>query len=389
MRIALDARTIYQPTRRGTGKNLIDLYTHLASAQPDWQVMAYHRMVNLKPNLNANQTRSLLPQSQVTPRHIEIMGDRYSAWERVRLPMAAWRDGVSLLHCPANTCPGWMPVPTLVTIHDLIPLDHPQGRDPAQVKYFRQSIVTASQNAAGIICPSHYTRDRLVNEFNADPARITVNHWAADSSVQYVEPADRTAILKQYNLHDSQYVIHFGASAPRKNTHRMIEAWAALDAKDRAQWKLLIVGLDNQTLARVNATIISHDLASSVKAHGFADEAHIPTLLSGSEILAFPSLSEGFGLPILDAWATKTAVLTSDCTSLPEVAQDAAVLIDPYNAGQIAAGLTELMRDLTLRQQMIERGSERLNVYTWQATTQRFIQAVQKALNVQERALAA
>lgn len=381
MLIALDARTIYQPTRRGTGKNLIDLYTHLASQQPDWRINAYHRM--------QGRTPTLLPTTQITPRHIEIPGDRFNAWQRLRLPMAAWRDGASLLHCPANTCPGWMPIPTLVTIHDLIPLDHPQGRDASELRTFRQSIINAAQNAAAIICPSHYTRDRLVREFNADPSRITVNHWAADSSVQYVEPADRHDVLKQYNLHEAKYVIHFGASAPRKNTHRMIEAWAALDASDRAQWKLLIVGLDDATLARINTLIDSHDLTDSVLAHGFADEAHIPSLMSGSEILAFPSLSEGFGLPILDAWATRTAVLTSDGTSLPEVAQDAAILIDPYNTAQIAAGLSELMRDENLRDQLIARGSERLIPFNWQATTDRFIQAVQKALSMEPQAAAA
>lgn len=381
MRIALDARTIYQPTRRGTGKNLIDLYTHLAQAQPDWQVTAFHRM--------QGQTPSLLPEAQVTPQHIEIMGDRFNAWERVRLPMAAWRSDASLLHCPANTCPSWMPIPTLVTIHDLIPLDHPQGRDAAHVRHFGQSILNAAQNAAGIICPSHYTRDRLIREFGADPTRITVNHWAADSSVQYVPADDRKEILKQYNLQDSQYVIHFGASAPRKNTHRLIEAWTALDASDRDQWKLLIVGLDDDTLARVKTMIASHDLSHSIQAHGFADEAHIPALLSGSDVLAFPSLSEGFGLPILDAWATRTAVLTSNGTSLPEVAQDAAVLIDPYNTAQIAAGLSELIRDQNLREKLVELGSQRLKPFNWQATTKRFVHAVEKALSVETRAAAA
>lgn len=381
MLIALDARTIYQPARRGTGKNLIDLYTHLAAHRPDWRVMAYHRMTG--------QTPALLPADQVTAKQIEIMGDRFSAWERFRLPMAAWRDDATLLHCPANTCPSWMPVPTLVTIHDLIPLDLPAGRDASQVRHFRQSIHHAAQNAAGIICPSHYTRDRLVHDFNADPTRITVNHWAADSSMKYVEREERADILKQYNLHDEQYVIHFGASAPRKNTHRIVEAWAALDAADRGQWKLLIVGLDDKTLARIKALVLAHDLGKSVKAHGFADEAHLPALLSGSSVLAFASLSEGFGLPILDAWATRTCVLTSDCTSLPEVAQDAAVLVDPYSSGHIAAGLSELMHDEKLREKLIARGSERVKAFTWQATVERYVHAVEKATCIESGAAAA
>ena len=126
MRIGLDARTIYRPARRGIGKSLIHLYQYLLSARPGWQVVAYHRQTG--------ELESLLPTTRVKSRLIEMIGDRFDAWQRLRLPAAAWRDGVDLLHCPANTCSFWMPTPTVVTIHDLIPLDMPEGRPAAEVR---------------------------------------------------------------------------------------------------------------------------------------------------------------------------------------------------------------------------------------------------------------
>lgn len=370
MRIGLDARTIFRPSRRGTGKNLIDLYRRLAVVRPHWRVMAYHR----QPEVD----RSLLPAHVVQPRLIEMVGDRFDAWQRWRLSSAAWQDGVDLLHCPANTCPSWMAVPTVVTIHDLIPLDLPQGRPAAEVRRFEQSVKTACQRAAWIICPSAYTSDRLVDEFDADPARITVNPWAPDSSVRPVAAVHWPPVLRRYGIR-GPFVLHLGSAEPRKNTRRLIEAWAMCDRAMRRSRQLLIVGLDDAFRQELTTLLAQLGIKAGVLLHGFADEADLPTLLSAADVLAYPSLSEGFGLPILDAWATGTAVLTSNCTSLPEVAADAAIWVDPFDCCSIARGLYRLTGDLALRQELTIRGQRRLERYTWDATAKRFVSAMEQA----------
>lgn len=373
MRIALDARTIYRTQRRGTGKNLIDLYRHLAAARPDWRVLAYHRQQGV--------VEPLLPTGWAQPRHIEMPGDRFLAWDRWRLPSAAWRDGADLLHCPANHCPAWMPVDTVVTIHDLIPLDMPDRRPAAEVQWFRCSVENACRSAAGIICPSQYTRRRLIDEFRADGQRITVNPWPADSSVAPV-PADMWAsVLRRYNV-ARPYVLHFGASDPRKNTVGVIDAWSRLPRHVLTEWKLLVIGLDPATQSRMAQHVVSRRLSDSVVLHGFAQEADIPTLLSAAEILAFPSLSEGYGLPILDAWATHTPVLTSNTTSLPEVADNAAITVDPYDPDAIAIGLQSLMEDPSLRSQLVSQGHRRLSRFNWADTAERFACALERAAGI-------
>lgn len=372
MLIGLDARTIYRPTRRGTGKNLIDLYRHLAVVRPDWQVIAYHRQ--------PGRLQRLMPKRVFQPRLIEIVGDRFDAWPRLRLPAAAWRDGVDLLHCPSNACSSWMPVPTVVTIHDLIPLDIPDGQPTIGVRRFEQSVRTACRQAAWIICPSHYTARRLVGEFGADPQRMTVNAWAPDSSVCSVPCADWSRVLQRYNVRGS-FVLHFGSGEPRKNTRRVIEAWAVCDRVVRHQRQLLVVGLDDRTREALARSAKQLGVGSSVRLHGFADEADLPTLLSAAEVLVYPSLSEGFGLPILDAWAAGTAVLTSNATSLPEVVGDAAMLVDPLDGCSIARGLHRLLGDRTLRSELLARSQRRLTRYSWHATAQRFAEALEQAVD--------
>ena len=369
MLIGLDARTIFSPTRRGTAKNLIDLYRHVLAMREDWQCVGYHR----RPDPDAAN-----PIGQgFRTRRIEILGDRVDAWQRWRLPMAAWRDGVDLLHCPANTCPSWMPTRTLVTIHDLIPLDLPQGRPAAHIRRFAESIRTACATAAGIICPSQYTADRLVTEFDAHPDFVTVIPWAPDSSVSYVPEDQRLPVLEQYGI-TKPFVLHFGAAAPRKNTRRLIASWAMLDERVRNHWQLVVVGLDRQTYRRMVVQAESLGIHDQVLLNGFADEQDVPALLSAADALAYPSYAEGFGLPVLDAWATQTPVLASDSSSIPEIVGDAGQLVDPTDAVSIAQGLEALMTSESRRAELVKLGSERVTDYTWQRTAGAFVEFTER-----------
>lgn len=371
MRIALDARTIYRPTRRGTGKNLIDLYTTVARRRRDWHILAYHR--------NDGELPDVIDEPNIEPRLIEMPGDRIEAWGRWRLPMAAWRDGADVLHCPANHCPTWMPIPTVVTIHDLIPLDMTRGRDGTEIRLFEQSVKSACKRARAIITPSHYTRDRLIEEHGADADRVAVNHWAADRNIDKVGKEQFLRIFTRYGI-DRQFVLHFGAPAPRKNTRRVLEAWALIGSKTRSKNQLVIVGLDGKSLNDMRRRVHNLGLTDSVILHGFADEHDLPALLGAARVLAYPSLSEGFGLPILDAWTTDTPVLTSDTTSLPEIAGDAALLVNPTDPRNIAAGMHRLLRDKAMRRQVIMAGRERRDLFCWEKTADRFIDVMQHAV---------
>src|SRR5690606_22974174 len=127
----------------------------------------------------------------------------------------------------------------------------------------------------------------------------------------------------------------------------------------------------------------------SVTLHGFADEADMPALYAAAEVLAYPSLSEGFGLPILEAFAARTAVLTSNCTSLPEIAGDAALLVDPEDPVSLSHGLAKIVRDPTLRRDLVERGVRRLPRYTWKRCAERFAAAVESLVEQRSGVLAA
>lgn len=367
MKIGLDARTVYRTEKRGTARNLIDLYRTVCTLKPNWQIHAYHAETKQDDSLN-------LPN--VHPHSLHMPGHRLDLWRHLALPLRTWRDGVDLLHCPANLCPAKALSRTLVTIHDLIPLDH--SLDTRRGKQFQASVKRACRSAAGIICPSQYTADRLVHEYGAASERITVNPWAPDQTMRHIPESQAWPVAEEYGL-DRPYVLHFGAYEPRKNTRRVIEAWWELPRDLKQQYQLLIVGLDERILEPMKRLCTKLELSHSVQLHGFAPAGDLPSLLSAAAVLAYPSLSEGFGLPVLDAWTTRTAVLTSNTTSLPEVTGDAGELVDPTDAEAIAGGLFRLLADAELRHRYVEAGTRRLAPYTWQATAERFIHAAERA----------
>lgn len=368
--LGLDARAVHRAARRGTGKNLIDLYQHVLCLQPDWRVIAYHRGPEAQP----------LNHRHYQPRLLHCPADRIDAWRRWRLPAAAWADHVNLLHCPANLAPSWMPVPVLLTIHDLLPLQGPARLARALEASIRRCIAQRSI----IITPSHYTADELVRRFAADPQHIAVNPWAADQSMQLITDDNHLrAVALKYGLNDRP-ILHLGAPDPRKNTINALRAYARLPRSVRMDTPLLVIGLDREDHRRQMTDLCTQlDITDCVRLNGFADEADMPALFSLAKVLLYPSRAEGFGLPILDAWATKTAVLTSHITSLPEVGADAVLYADPENHDDIADRLHALVRDDVLRDSLIDAGTRRLGQFTWTLTAQRFIDAVQLALSIE------
>ncbi|MEM1211672.1 MAG: glycosyltransferase family 1 protein [Planctomycetota bacterium] len=385
MRIALDARVLAAPQRRGIAKSLFRLYQALALARPDWQVVAYHR--------GLHRLDLTMPDNVVEQHVIEIPGDRFDAWPRLRLPAAVRNADVDLLHCPANAGPRWMPKPTVVTVHDLIPLDMPEGRDETEVDRFEVGVRTACRRAAAVVCPSAYTRERLIAEHGLNPARGFVVPWGVTTS-----PADPTdphtlTTLNRYQL-EHPYFLHFGAAEPRKNTRGLIEAYALVPPVYRQRVPLLILGLDERAKAEMTRLADSLGVPTTasptqpvptrtprglIRFAGFVPEDDLGPLLAGALSLAYPSYAEGFGLPILEAFAAGIPVLASDRSAIPEIAHDAAEVVHPDDRVAITKALTRLAKDPLRRRELVHLGRQRVTAFSWKHAAEAFAAALEHA----------
>lgn len=352
---------MYAPTRRGTGKNLVDLYTLMARQRPSWRFTLFHQREADDPFVGLPNVRA---------RRIDIKGDRLNLWQDVRLPLAAAMSGADVLHCPANTAPTWTATPTVVTIHDLTPLDITP--DAPATKSWVARVGRGARRAKRILTPSDFTRRRLIAQFGLPAGRITVNPWAPAQNCHRVEdPRTILDLRTKYEIPAGRpYVMTFGAADPYKNTVGVLDAWAQIAPEVAARSHLLIVGVQAVAQPRLREQAAARLDGRSYGLHGFVPEADISGLLSGASALCFPSRAEGFGLPILDAFVCGTPVITSNTTSLPEVAGDAAWLVDPEAPGTIARAIEGVLGSDETRDRMSEAGTRRLAEFSWDRCAQ-------------------
>jgi glycosyltransferase involved in cell wall biosynthesis len=315
-------------------------------------------------------------------RQIDIRGDRWNAWQDVRLPFAARAVGATVLHCPANTTPWVTLTPTIVTIHDLIPVETEAGSPFA--RHWLRRVRRASRVARAVVTPSDYSRQAIIGRLGVPAEKITVNGWAPDRGC--TRNTARALVEEARCRHGippgARYVLAFGAADPRKNTAGLIEAWRRVSPEARANAVLLIVGLQPGSLERYQALAADRLQDGSCLVQGFAAEEEMTALLTGAEMLCYPSKAEGFGLPVLDAFACGTPVITSTTTSLPEVAGEAARLVDPDSVDAIAAALADLLTSAAARADLQAKGYQRLAKFSWERCADTIAHVVSRVAGV-------
>jgi alpha-1,3-rhamnosyl/mannosyltransferase len=249
---------------------------------------------------------------------------------------------------------------SVAMVHDLFGFDRRFGA-PAGGAGERLTLPVAARRAGGFVCDSEATRDDLVDRFPRLAGRTAVVPLGVHPRFAGAVAGDVPA---RHGL-DGAYVLTVGTREPRKNLARLLRAFVELPIELRERFTLAVagqVGWGDEETDRLAST--HPDIALL----GYVDDDDLPALYAGAATFAFPSLAEGFGLPVIEAMAAGTPVLTSNRSSLVEVAGDAARLVDPYEVESIRAGLAELLSDTALREGLARRGRERAAEFTWTRT---------------------
>jgi glycosyltransferase involved in cell wall biosynthesis len=263
----------------------------------------------------------------------------------------------------------------VATVHDMIPLLWPQW-----VTRKHRLVVTAAyyrlrQQVDIVITPSEATKADVVRHLQINPQRIVVIPWGCDERFQPGgDPEHFAAVQQRYRL-PAQYLLFVGTLEPRKNLTTLLHAYAMVRAERRGKdVKLVVAGRTGWLYADIFDTVRTLALDEEVIFTGFVDDEDLPDLYRGAQLFVFPSLYEGFGLPILEAMASGVPVITSNVASMPEVAGDAAILIDPHDPKAIAAGIARILAEDQLRQEMIQKGLARARRFTWDSVAQQTLE---------------
>jgi glycosyltransferase involved in cell wall biosynthesis len=298
-----------------------------------------------------------------------------AVWHRWHLPVPAelLMGQADVLHEPNFGLPPVLHMPRVVTIHDLVLLTHPQYAPRQHAAELTDMLTRAAMSADHLIAVSQRTADDLVDALGVRRERISVSHLGVDPVFRPVrDPARLAALDTRYNF-AHPLALGVGLVQPRKNYERLIAAFAQSSRAPGGPAMLVIAGRPGWEVERITAAVEQHGVADRVRFLDYVPEADLPALYSLADVFAMVSLYEGFGLPVVEAMACGTPVVTSTAGSLPEAAGDAALLVEPEDVDGIAAALTRLTSDAGLRQQLRERGLARAARFTWDAAAQRHL----------------
>jgi glycosyltransferase involved in cell wall biosynthesis len=320
-------------------------------------------------------TRSTVPtapQQENFSWHPTRLSPRWLAriWHKARvpLPVELFVGRVNLFHATDFTLPPTLPgCKTIVTVHDLSYVKAPETAHPAQKAYLDKAVPLSVQRADHVIADSAATKQDLIDVYNTPSEKISVLLSGLSKRFQRVEDAaQRREVRRKYNIpHDVPYIFSIGTVQPRKNYGRAIAALQALGEAFNDLHYVVAGGkgwLDNPIYETVNTS----GLNSRVHFIGFVDDADVPVLYSDATLTWYVSLYEGFGFPVLESMACGTPVLTSTVSSLPEVAGDAAMMVDPTDTDAIAAAMRDILSNEDQQQTMIAAGYEQIKAFTWE-----------------------
>lgn len=288
-------------------------------------------------------------------------------WEQVVAPVATKRAHIDVLFCPVNVVPLAGLVPSVVTVHDVAFLAYPAAFHASKRRYLSLMTRLSVHRARRVIAVSAHTKGDLVRRFGVAPGKVAVIPEAMDRRFRPANDADAPAQFKAAHHLPERYILFVGTLEPRKNLRRLIEAFAQI-VRHEADVALVVVGASGWLTSDLAPLVHRHGLTDRVVFTGYVVDEELPRWYQAATLFCYPSLYEGFGLPVLEAMACGAPVVTSNTSSIPEVAGDAAVLVDPTDVAALADALQALLADAPRRAEMRRAGIERARGYSWERT---------------------
>ena len=370
MKIGIEAQRIFRTKKHGMDMVALELIRNLQLLDTENEYVIF-----VKPDTDSSvikETRNFKIE--------QLKGGFYPLWEQFALPAAAKKAGCQLLHCTSNTAPLLTSIPLVVTLHDIIYMESSylkilngpgtwyQKFGNAYRRLFVPKIIRKSKK---IITVSHFEKKRIGQFFGiADDQRLTAVYNGVG---EHFKPIRDEGVLKRvkekYHLPD-HFIFFLGNTDPKKNTKGALQAFSEFLKEYPGNMKLVMLDYDLAELSKLLSEIGNSGLIDKIVLTGYVVNTDLPAIYSQCEIFLYPSLRESFGIPMLEAMACGAPVITSNTSSMPEVAGDGAFIVDPYKPDEITAAMIAILTDDSIRSGLIEKGYLQAAKFSWKAMAQ-------------------
>ena len=306
---------------------------------------------------------------------IEVEGGFYPTWEQILLPKAANEANVELLHCTSNTAPIRCKIPLILTLHDIIFLEPRDRRNRSVYQnlgwlYRRMVVPRILKKCHRIITVSQFEKKNIISKLGLPERQVAMIYNGYNEWFRPMD--DKDNIFSKY-MPERGYLFFLGNTDPKKNTERTLVAYSKYLEHSTIKRKLLMADLDHQYLNDIIERNHIENIQQNIVMPGYIVNCDLPFVYSGAFAFLYTSLRESFGIPLLEAMACGTPVVTSNTSSMPEIAGDKAILVNPESADEICEQLLHLENDKNFYQQQVEVGLQRSKLFSWKYTADQLL----------------
>ncbi len=367
MKIGIEGQRLFRRKKHGMDMVALELIRNLQKIDHENEYVIF-----IKPDEDDSVLKET-PNFKI----VRLAGGFYPIWEQVALPKAAREAGCQILHCTSNTAPINTQIPLVVTLHDIIYMESSylkimQGSGSLYQKfgnaYRRMVVPPIVKKSRKIITVSHFEKNRI-GEFFGMPrdTRLTaVYNGVSEHFKPVADKSELQRVKEKYHLPD-RYFFFLGNTDPKKNTKGTLKAYSDFIKQTGSDIQLVMLDYDRVELDKLLAEIGDNTLINRIVLTGYVVNTDLPSIYGQCEVFLYPSLRESFGIPMLEAMACGVPVITSNTSSMPEVAGDAAFIIDPFKHEEITKALIRLTSDQLFRNDLVGKGFLQAAKFSWKA----------------------
>lgn len=296
-------------------------------------------------------------------------------YEQFILPLQLKREKIDILFSPGFVCPIIKTAKYVTTIHDMTFFTHPQYHESWKVRYFKRMIPISVRRSDAILADSESTRQDILKILKTKEEKVTTIPLAANKIPFWPLNSSKELLKKKYGIKD-HFILFVGMIEPRKNVESLIKAFAQIKSKE----KLVIVGKQGWMMDHLQTLIAELNLKERIIFTGYVPDEELGAFYAKASVFVYPSHYEGFGLPVLEAMQAGCPVITSNISSLPEVAGEAAILVDPNDVKSIANAINTVLADKLLQSELMDKGKVQAEKFSWEKTAKETLKVFEQVM---------